>query len=312
MQTSSNLLYRLYFAPKFFLNRIMTQYPATAVPIARGKLWLKKYLLPAGDRWVRVSAGLSTGMAMRLYFPREAAVWRGEHEPDVQSAIKAVVQPGWVVFDVGAAIGSLALGSARLVGGGGRVVAFEADPVHIERLGEHIRANRLEGVVELVPKAVWSGRSSGQSSERASEGSEDSSGNWIWFRYGKTARTQGGVETATDRPILADGELIRVAVTTLDDYVASSGFVPRLIKIDVEGGEAEVLRGGEVVFATHRPLVIAEIHTEQARDAVRQFMLAHGYVTHETVLYDPVPIRLLAWPAEQGVGPWAEASAFKG
>ncbi len=40
--------------------------------------------------------------------------------------------------------------------------------------------------------------------------------------------------------------------------------MPDLIKIDVEGGEMEVLRGGEKLFGMKRPLIIAEIDTRQA------------------------------------------------
>ncbi|HTA85343.1 MAG TPA: hypothetical protein VK729_03670, partial [Silvibacterium sp.] len=53
---------------------------------------------------------------MRLRFPEEAGMWLGEHEPEVQNAILSTVQPGWVVFDVGSYVGSVALGTARLVG----------------------------------------------------------------------------------------------------------------------------------------------------------------------------------------------------
>jgi precorrin-6B methylase 2 len=71
---------------------------------------------------------------MRLWFPEEAGMWLGEHEPEVQSAILSAVQPGWVIFDVGSYIGTLALGAARLVGSTGCVVAFDGDPVNVTRL----------------------------------------------------------------------------------------------------------------------------------------------------------------------------------
>jgi hypothetical protein len=85
--------------------------------------------------------------------------------------------------------------------------------------------------------------------------------------------------------------------------------VPQLINIDVEGGEIEVLRGGETLFATSRPLIIAEIHTEEARDGARAWMQEHRYSTFEMVLADPIPIRLFAWPKEQDPGPWVQTIA---
>jgi FkbM family methyltransferase len=284
-------LYRLYFAPKALLLHAAAKYPRLRGPIDAGKRYVRKFLLPAADEWVLMRAGLCAGLAMRLHFPEEAGVWRGEHEPEVQQAIEAVVQPGWVVFDVGAAIGVFALGIAKLVGPGGRVVAFEADPGQAERLRQHVARNKLDSIVKVVEAAAWSDNSAGS----------------IPFRRGSRMKTQGGVESGSVRPILGDGELIRVPVTSLDAYVASAGVEPRLIKIDVEGAEYQVLCGSHALFAAHRPLIIAEIHTSEARDRIRIWMKEHRYTVQETMLFDPVPIRMLAWPAEQEPA-WTGAS----
>ena len=77
---------------------------------------------------------------MHLRLPGEAGYWRGTHEPDVQNAISAAVRPGTVVFDIGAHVGSIALGAARLVNDAGRVVAFDGDPENIVRLRITVRA----------------------------------------------------------------------------------------------------------------------------------------------------------------------------
>ena len=227
---------------------------------------------------------------MRLWFPEEAGMWLGEHEPEVQNAISSVVQPGWVVFDVGSYIGTLALGTARLVGPIGRVVAFDGDPVNVDRLREHAIANQLQETLRVVHAAVWS----------------SSAGKTIPFRCGKTMRSQGGVESGEDRPILGTGDLIDVPVFSLDEFIASETRAPDLIKIDVEGGEIEVLRGGAKLFATKRPLIIAEIHTRQAREEIHLWLASNAYSASVMVLADPVPVRLFAWPKEQDPGPWAQ------
>jgi FkbM family methyltransferase len=282
MALQSTVLYRLYFAPKTLLGRVMRRWPSTEQPIENCKRWLKKFLLPKGPRMVRVRAGLSAGLAMRLRFPEEAGIWRGEHEPLVQKVMQSAIHPGWTVFDVGAYIGSLSLGAARLAGETGHVVAFEGDPANVARLREHAAANRLDEVLQIVPSAVWS-----QSSEAG-----------IPFRCGLRMRSQGGVETGEHRPILGAGELIHVPVVSLDDFIAASGLVPQLIKIDVEGGEAEVLRGGETLFTTHRPLLIVEAHTLQALAQVRIWLEQHAYTVREEDHDYPVPVCLLAWPRE--------------
>jgi len=102
------------------------------------------------------------------------------------------------------------------------------------------------------------------------------------------------------------GDLIHVPVVSLDEYLESGSRPPDLIKIDVEGGETEVLRGGAKLFATKRPLIIAEIHTAQARDEIRLWLARSEYSASETMLGDPVPIRLLACPKEIDPGPWVK------
>ena len=44
------------------------------------------------------------------------------------------------------------------------------------------------------------------------------------------------------------GELINVPAVSLDDFIAEGAPIPRLAKIDVEGGECEVLQGGSPSF----------------------------------------------------------------
>ena len=66
-------------------------------------------------------------------------------------------------------------------------------------------------------------------------------------------RSQSGAETGDNRPILGTGDLINVPVVSLDELLASGARAPNLIKIDVEGGEMEVLRGGAKLFATKGP-----------------------------------------------------------
>src|SRR6516225_3669523 len=97
------------------------------------------------------------GMWMRLRVPSEAGYWQGTHEPDVQNAIICAVQPGMVVYDIGAHLGSFALGTARLVSKLGRVVAFDGDPENVSRLRENVRRNELaEDRLRVVHSAVWS------------------------------------------------------------------------------------------------------------------------------------------------------------
>jgi FkbM family methyltransferase len=65
-------------------------------------------------------------------------------------------------------------------------------------------------------------------------------------------------------PEAPDIEPIRVRVERLDDSLPD-GYVPKLVKIDVEGAELEVLEGARETIKRHRPLVIFE-HGRGAAD----------------------------------------------
>jgi Methyltransferase FkbM domain len=124
------------------------------------------------------------------------------------------------------------------------------------------------------------------------------SANGISFRRGKQQRSQGGVESDGQRPVLGNGEIIAVPVTTLDDFVAGGGPVPRLIKIDVEGGEYEVLRGGASLFAMHRPLIIAEVHRQEAAEKISAWLEEFHYSSEWRIPEEKYPRCLIAWPIE--------------
>jgi FkbM family methyltransferase len=245
--------------------------------------------------WVRVQSGLSQGMWMQLRLPGEAGYWHGTHEPDVQKAISAVVRPGTVVYDIGAHVGSIALGTARLAGDLGRVVAFDGDPENVVRLRDNSSRNGIGDRLQVVHAAVWS------CTQR----------DGIPFRRGDMVRSQGGVEANGNRPVLGNGEIINVPAVTLDDFVAAGGPLPQLVKIDVEGGEYQVLRGGASLFASQRPLIIAEVHHQQAAEQISTWLNEYQYCSQWKIPQEGFPRCLFAWPTEYDGGAWMQHSADK-
>jgi FkbM family methyltransferase len=247
--------------------------------------FLHRRFLPSREIWMQVKSGLAQGLWLRLRIPEEAGFWRGEHEPDIQQHIGSVARPGDVIYDVGAHLGSLALGAARIVGaaGGGRVVAFDADPENVERLRQHAVRNQLQEALQPVHAAIWSHAATQE----------------IAFRRGEVSFSQGGVEADGHRPVLAGSELIQVPVITLDRFVTAGNPPPQLVKIDVEGGECEVLRGGPELFATHRPLLIVEVHHQEACDALNDWLAEFRYSSKWKIPAENFPRHLLAWPAER-------------
>jgi hypothetical protein len=66
------------------------------------------------------------------------------------------------------------------------------------------------------------------------------------------------------------------AEVTLDGAAAEFG-VPGFVKIDVDGGEVEVLRGAERLLVEHRPSLIVETHSQELERQCAWFLADHGY-----------------------------------
>ncbi len=66
-------------------------------------------------------------------------------------------------------------------------------------------------------------------------------------------------------------ERFDVEVQTLDANLPP-GYVPWLIKIDVEGAEVEVLRGAIATLTDHRPIVVLEHDSRGDTDAIYQLL----------------------------------------
>jgi len=164
--------------------------------------------------------------------------------PSLAPVFDAALAPGGVLADVGAFLGMYALWGARRVGPEGRVHAFEPVPASAERVREYAELNGFANV-EVVGGAVG-----------AEEGAVE-----LQLAPGEAA---AGV---TSRYIGAGAAgALKVAQTTLDAFFASRR-PPDLVKIDVEGMEAEVLHGARGLLASERaPVVVFEAHLAERGD----------------------------------------------
>lgn len=198
---------------------------------------------------------------LRLYVRGRLGFSR--YDPDAQVALRRLVRPGDVVFDVGANIGEIATFLSRLVEPGGRVVAFEANPACLPRLRRMLRLSRA-GNVRVVHAGVGehgARRLRIYSDDRPGASFKMSSRDAAWL-------PATGPRRAFDVPALA-----------LDDFCAHSRLSPSLVKIDVEGGEREVLLGFEAGLAADRPHLLLEQRTlcPGERDTALHLVEAAGY-----------------------------------
>jgi len=159
-----------------------------------------------------------------------------------------LVRPGDRCVDVGANVGVHTVRLARLVGAEGEVIAIEADPDVVRRANRNISLNGVANV-RVVGAAA---------SDRAGETRLFRPSPW------DTNRARASL---VHHPYLT-GIRTTVPVVTIDDLCA--GQPVSLIKIDVEGHEAAVVRGAAATIAEHAPSVVFEYDPELLEDAVAQ------------------------------------------
>jgi FkbM family methyltransferase len=196
-------------------------------------------LRPLEGEVLTIERGEAAGLRLRAM--ADAPIWlSGNVERPVQALLRRVLRPGDVFFDVGAGIGFFTIIAARLVGGSGTVVAFEPDARSIDALHTNVNVNDFVNVV-VVPKAVSAAPGSARLEGRSSA-------------LSTLVDVSAGPATAP-----------RVATTSVDAFVAASPeLAPRLVKIDVEGHEVEVLRGMATTLSQHTPIIVCEMHGANA------------------------------------------------
>jgi FkbM family methyltransferase len=166
-----------------------------------------------------------------------------------------LVEPGTVAVDVGAHIGDYTYALCRQIGKGGRVVAIEPIPDLARMLERATRRLRLP--VTVINCALSSKAGQGELLIPMENGSRKAG-------FATLERREGA------------GRMHRVALRRLDDVCAAIEGRISFIKIDVEGHELEVLRGGTGTLAKHRPNLLIEIEQRHSAGAIEETL---KYVT---------------------------------
>jgi FkbM family methyltransferase len=173
--------------------------------------------------------------------------WLGYYERRHVQHFLDQARPGSVVWDIGANVGYYALAAARKTDA--KVVAIEALPENAAFLRRHVALNRADAI-EVIEAAVTATHNGTVLFERAD------------------SRFQGKVGA---------GDLV-VRSVSIDGLIADGRPVPALVKMDIEGGEADALTGAGKLLAARRTVWVVSLHGAAVARRCYEIFTRHGYV----------------------------------
>ncbi len=174
-------------------------------------------------------------------------------EPYVIEALEKHLSPGDTVLDIGAHIGSLTVPIARLIGPTGTVFAFEPQRKIYRELVYNLELNELSNAVPL--------------------------------RFALSSKTE---IVEMDPAVANDGQVRvgkggdKVEARPIDSFGFSD---VALMKIDVEGHEAEILRGAVDTIGALHPVIIIEIWRPNLK-IVMPMLESYGYTVRPISFMD--------------------------
>ncbi len=208
---------------KYLMKTLLSPFTAR---IRAGALQGRRWVIASGSRFVK-----------------------GTYEPIQSAAFQGLIQPGQVVFDVGAHVGYYTVLSSVLAGPSGQVIAFEPLPANLKYLRRHLKLNACDNV-RILTNCVGEGSSIARF--------DDSRGTGVGH--------------------LANEGSFEVQVRSLDEMVESGELpIPQFLKIDVEGAELLVLKGAERLLRRHHPTLVLSTHSDDLDRACLQRLSEFGY-----------------------------------
>jgi FkbM family methyltransferase len=164
-----------------------------------------------------------------------------------------------VFVDIGANIGNHAVFFGRFLAE--HVVCIEAHPDLVPILARNLALNGVTAA-SVVPYAA--GRAAGRGYiSRVKE------------LIGKNIGNSSIQEERPEHGVEVQIAPLDVLLNTLAP--ALGGRAVTCMKIDVEGGELDVLHGATAILRAHRPQIVIELATRHARAAAKAFLADHGY-----------------------------------
>ncbi len=190
--------------------------------------------LPYGS-WF-LARGDESGLIAFFRLPYEKKEWQ---------FVQKFLKPGMVFFDIGANQGFYTLLAAKKVGPQGKIFAFEPVPREFKNLKWNIFINGLKNV-KVEARAL---------------GCQNGVTDMFYCLNGKGSYSS--LQPPSEK-VKARRKVIKVPITSLDRYVQHNNMLSiDFIKIDAEGGEFDILKGGVTVLSKLRPVLMCEVSNKR-------------------------------------------------
>lgn len=165
-----------------------------------------------------------------------------DYDPDLREAL-SLLGPEDTVIDLGANVGVYAL---RFAAAAKRVIAVEANPETARILRRNADRNGLKIEIELCAAADKSGKVQ----------------DLVWFKG------RPNMASIFYAPFFrGKTESVKVSTIAVDDLVDRLGLSSvKLVKMDIEGSEADAIRGMKKTISRFRPIILFENSFYEAAD----------------------------------------------
>ncbi|MFY8166881.1 MAG: FkbM family methyltransferase [Sediminibacterium sp.] len=179
--------------------------------------------------------------------------------------IKAAIKKGETVFDIGAHKAGYLYFIKKQVGPSGKVYAFEP------------QSNLFNYIKKLKALFNWDNVTLEHLAQSNTTGQAQ-----LYLPTEEVGKTSSpGATIAANEDDTNFTSLEKVTTSTLDSYCAVHNCAPSFLKIDVEGNELNIFKGGFETLSKYKPKIIVEIESrhigkENVMDTIR-FLEAIGY-----------------------------------
>jgi FkbM family methyltransferase len=190
------------------------------------------HILPAGEEFVFETYFSDVKVKINTIYPIEKSMLMGEYDHITSLVLRRFLNEASIAIDIGANVGAITLQMAKIAGAG-KVIAIEPGPPIYGRLIENLNLNPvLQKIVTVLQIGV-----------------SDQPGKLLWREDQNNRGNASLLGTAG----------VEVDVLTLDSIIKNEKISHLdFIKIDVEGMEYEVIKGGLASIKLYRPVIYYE------------------------------------------------------